>query len=64
MPLWNRLFAPLVSAAAGSATMLLLSDMDMRLKIPDYAGFHLGDVAWAIGVALLTASLGARPRRT
>ncbi len=58
VPLWNRLFAPLVSAAAGSATMLLLSDMDMRLKIPDYAGFHLGDVAWAVGVALLTASLG------
>jgi H+/Cl- antiporter ClcA len=58
MPLWHRLFAPLVSAAAGSATMLSLSDMDLRLEVPGYEGFHLGDVAWAVGVALLTALLG------
>lgn len=58
IPLWNRLFAPLVSAAAGSATMLALSDMDLKLDVPDYAGFHLGDVGWAVAVALLTALLG------
>ncbi|MDF1603688.1 ion channel protein [Nocardioides sp. YIM 152315] len=58
IPLWNRLFAPLVSAASGSATMLLLSDMDMHLDVPGYEGFHLGDVAWAVAVALLTALLG------
>lgn len=58
IPLWNRLFAPLVAAASGSATMLALSDMDLRLEIPGYDGFHLGDVGWAVAVALLTALLG------
>lgn len=58
IPLWHRLFAPLVSAASGSATMLLLSDLQMQIDVPGYEGFHLGDVAWAVGVALLTALLG------
>jgi H+/Cl- antiporter ClcA len=58
IPLWHRLFAPLVAAASGSATMLLLSDMDLQLDVPGYEGFHLGDVAWAVGVALATALLG------
>lgn len=58
IPLWNRLFGPLVAASAGSATTLLLSDMDFRLDVPGYTGFSLGDVSWAVGVALLTALLG------
>ncbi|MFC7493790.1 MULTISPECIES: ion channel protein [unclassified Nocardioides] len=58
IPLWNRLFAPLVAAAAGSATMLTLSDMDFRIDVPAHDGFEWGDVAWAVGVALLTALLG------
>jgi H+/Cl- antiporter ClcA len=58
MLLWHRLFGPLVSAASGSATMLWLTDLDMHMDVPDYTGFHIGDVAWAIGVALATAALG------
>jgi H+/Cl- antiporter ClcA len=58
IPLWNRLFGPLVAAASGSATMLVVADADMRLDVPGYEGFHLGDVAWAVGVALLTALMG------
>lgn len=58
IPLWHRLFAPLVAAAAGSSTMLLIAGSDLRLQVPGYDEFHLGDLAWAIGVALLTALLG------
>ncbi|MBZ5740610.1 ion channel protein [Nocardioides mangrovi] len=58
IPLWHRLYAPLFAAAAGSATMLLISDSSMRLDVPGYAGFQVGDLGWAVGVALLTALLG------
>lgn len=58
IPLWNRLFAPLVAAGAGSATMLTLSDLDMVLDVPGYAGFHVGDLAYAVLIALGTAALG------
>jgi H+/Cl- antiporter ClcA len=51
IPLWNRMFAPLVAAGAGAATMLALSDMDLTLAVPSYSGFHPGDLVIAIAVA-------------
>src|SRR6478735_9007662 len=50
VPLWNRLFAPLLSAGAGAATMFVLSDLEIGVAVPDYSGFHLGDLAIAIAV--------------
>lgn len=58
VPLWNRLFGPLVSAGSGSAVMLLLSDLDLAVDVPDYSGFHVGDLGFAILIALATAALG------
>jgi H+/Cl- antiporter ClcA len=57
IPVWNRLFGPLLSAGSGSAIMLLLSDLDMSLDVPDYTGFHLGDLAAAVLIALAACAL-------
>jgi H+/Cl- antiporter ClcA len=51
IPLWDRMFAPLVAAGAGAATMLALSDLDLAIQVPGYSGFHPGDLAIAIVVA-------------
>ena len=51
IPLWNRMFAPLVAAGAGAATMLALSDLDLGIAVPGYTGFHVGDLAIAIVIA-------------
>jgi H+/Cl- antiporter ClcA len=58
VPLWNRLFAPLVAAGAGAATMLALSDLDLAISVPDYHGFRLGDVAIACVVSLTGCAVG------
>jgi H+/Cl- antiporter ClcA len=38
--------------------MLLLSDLDMAVDVPGYSGFHLGDLAAAIVIALATCAVG------
>ncbi len=58
IPLWNRMFAPLVAAGAGAATMLALSDLDIALTVPAYTGFHPGDLAIAIVVAAAACLVG------
>ncbi|MEP9362931.1 ion channel protein [Nocardioides sp. CN2-186] len=58
IPLWNRMFGPLVAAGAGAATMLALSDLDLALPVPHYAGFHPGDLAIAVVVAALGCLVG------
>ena len=57
--LWDRMFAPLWAAGAGSATMLALSDMEeLGLDVPAYDGFEVGDLAIGIVIALCTCALG------
>lgn len=58
IPLWNRMFGPLVAAGAGTATMLGLSDLDLALAVPSYTGFHPGDLAVAIAVAAVGCLVG------
>lgn len=58
IPLWDRLFAPLVSASTGALTMLLLSDLDMVMDLPPYPGLELGHLAVAVVVSLGAAGLG------
>jgi H+/Cl- antiporter ClcA len=48
IPLWDRMFAPLVAAGAGAAVMLSLSDLSLAIAVPEYAGFHPGDLAIAM----------------
>lgn len=58
IPLWDRLFAPLVSASTGALTMLLLSDLDMAMDLPAYPGLQVTDLAVAVAVSLGAAALG------
>lgn len=57
IPLWDRLFAPLVSAAAGSAVMLWLSDLSLVIDLPAYT-FETGDLVVGVVVAVVTAGIG------
>jgi H+/Cl- antiporter ClcA len=56
-PLWDRLFGPLVAAAAGSLTMLLLGGESFALTIAPYPQHELIDLVSgsliAVGAALL-----------
>jgi chloride channel protein, CIC family len=56
-PLWDRLFAPLVAAAAGAQTTLLLGGETFSLAVPDYPGMQLGDILSACIVAVAAATV-------
>jgi H+/Cl- antiporter ClcA len=59
--LWDKLFLPLVSAGAGSITMVLLADGSMAVKVPAYGTPHLIDLVTGsivAGVAAVFAVLG------
>lgn len=58
VPLWDRLFAPLVAAGLGAGTMFVIADAELALDIGDYPGFTAGDVALAAAIASGTALLG------
>lgn len=58
LPLWNRLYVPLVAAATGSFVILRFTDLDMSIGLPDE---HVGgviDVLVAIAIAVVTAGIG------
>jgi H+/Cl- antiporter ClcA len=57
-PLWDRLFAPLLAAGAGSLTMLHFSNEVLSIDVPPYARFQLADVLTGSAIALVTASIG------
>lgn len=51
IPLWNRLYLPLVAAATGSFVMLRFTDLSLSIGLPDDSFDGLRDVLAAIGVA-------------
>lgn len=56
--LWDRLFLPLVAAAAGSETMALLSHPQFGVPLPAYTDVHWPDVIAAFVIATAAAALG------
>nr|WP_232327641.1 chloride channel protein [Herbidospora yilanensis] len=58
VPLWDRLFAPLPAAGAGTLTTLALSGETLRMKVPGYPGFRPADLVSGSVVALIGAGLG------
>lgn len=56
--LWDRLFAPLVAAGAGSMTTLLLSDFTFDLSLPQVTDPGWGDLLAAMVVATAAALFG------
>ncbi|MEU5955834.1 ion channel protein [Streptomyces sp. NPDC047525] len=57
-PLWDRLFAPLVSAGAGSLTTVLIAHPTFEIDVPAYDGPHWGDVLSAMVVSSAAAVVG------
>ena len=58
IPLWDRLFAPLVAATAGALTMLQLSELDLAIDVPTYAYGGLADLGLAVVIAVGAAAVG------
>ncbi|KQY46153.1 ion channel protein [Cellulomonas sp. Root137] len=58
IPLWDRLFAPLVAATAGALTMLQLEDLDLSVQVPAYTYGGLEDLGYAIVIAVGAAAVG------
>jgi H+/Cl- antiporter ClcA len=56
--LWDRLFLPLVAAAAGSETMTLLAHPQFGVPMPAYTDVHWQDVVAAFVIATAAAALG------
>ncbi|WP_237421476.1 chloride channel protein [Gordonia sp. SID5947] len=63
VPLWNRLYIPLVAAATGSFVITHFTNLDMSLDLPaeDYGG--VAEVFVAIGVAVVAAAVGVAASR-
>jgi H+/Cl- antiporter ClcA len=60
MPLWDRMFAPLVAAGAGSLTTDVLSGgrLSMAISVPPYPGANLSDLLFSMLIAAVAALLG------
>lgn len=58
VPLWDRLFAPLLAAAAGSVTTALFFHPNFSLPIPHYAQLHLVDIFSGAVVTLIAIAVG------
>jgi H+/Cl- antiporter ClcA len=54
-PLWDRLFAPLVAAAAGAQTTVALGGEGFALSLPDYPTVQVGDILVACIIAVVAA---------
>jgi H+/Cl- antiporter ClcA len=57
-PLWDRLFGPLVAAAAGSLTMLLLGGESFVLTVAPYPQHELVDLVSGSLIAVVAAVIG------
>lgn len=58
VPLWDRLFAPLLAAAAGSLTTGLFFHPHFSLPIPHYNQWHLVDIFSGAIVTLIAVAVG------
>lgn len=58
VPLWDRLFAPLMSAAAGALTTSLFFHPHFSLPIAHYGQMHLVDIFSGAVVAAIAIALG------
>ena len=58
MPLWDRLFAPLLAAAAGALTTGLFFHPSFSLPIPGYAQIYLVDIFSGAIVTLIAIAVG------
>lgn len=58
VPLWDRLFAPLMAAAAGSLTTSLFFHPHFSLPIAHYAQMHLVDILSGAVVAAIAIAAG------
>ncbi|MGV9305963.1 ion channel protein [Nonomuraea sp. NPDC003727] len=56
-PLWDRLFAPLIAAGAGSITTVMLAAPVLSVQVPPYSP-HAGDLLAAAVIASVGAVLG------
>ncbi|WP_308163996.1 ion channel protein [Nonomuraea sediminis] len=57
IPLWDRLFAPLVAAGAGSLTTKALAGEDLVIGLPAYPGFQVLDLVTGSAVAVVAVLL-------
>ncbi len=58
VPLWDRLFAPLLAAAAGALTTSLFFNPHFSLPIPHYPQMRLVDIFSGAVVALIAIAVG------
>jgi H+/Cl- antiporter ClcA len=58
MPLWDRLFAPLIAAGAGALTTQALASPSFTVDVPPYGTFHLVDLVSACLMALAGGLIG------
>jgi H+/Cl- antiporter ClcA len=58
VPLWDRLFAPLLAAAAGALTTSLFFNPHFSLAIPHYPQMRLVDIFSGAVVALIAIAVG------
>ena len=58
VPLWDKLFAPLMAAAAGGVTTSLFVHPNFSLPVAHYAQLHLTDIFSGAVVAALAIALG------
>lgn len=57
-PIWDRMFAPLVAAAAGSLTMVAFEQPDFALALPAYPGLDWHDLISAPAIACAAVLVG------
>jgi H+/Cl- antiporter ClcA len=58
IPLWDRLYAPLLAATAGAIVMTQVSSLDFRLNLPPYTDMRLRDLLTGAAIAVGMAVVG------
>lgn len=58
VPMWDRLFAPLMAAAAGALTTGFFFNPDFSLPLAQYTDLHLVDIFSGAVVAVIAIALG------
>ncbi|MBO9553468.1 ion channel protein [Cellulomonas sp.] len=59
IPIWDRMFGPLVAATTGALTTMQLSpDLTFDIGLPDYVTTSLGDMGLAIVLAVVASAVG------